>query len=258
MNTIAKEIRSGLLGFWDEQLDLRVVEDAIHVAYPLLMPDGWQVSFSLYQSGVVGRIYELSDNGRVLDYLDDCLVSGKKVDAIIKERCEFFNISLDGRCLIHRFSKAPSPLDIELFAEGLQSVSHLCYRAETPRIPVNNAKRNFKRIVDVEKFKYTSNQYMRGKIIEKINVDYVIDGRNPVACKIAERKNDILEFMELWGFRFEDLKKWDPRLKAMMVYNPDIGEWDGAAKRIGDEYCDLFSPYFDSKDIICFLKQAAA
>ena len=69
MNALFMEIKSGLLQFWSEQLRCTVEENALHIAYPLLMPDGWQLSFSLYRNTIT-EVYELSDNGKIMDYLN--------------------------------------------------------------------------------------------------------------------------------------------------------------------------------------------
>jgi site-specific DNA-methyltransferase (adenine-specific)/adenine-specific DNA-methyltransferase len=63
----------------------------------------------------------------------------------------------------------------------------------------------------------------------------------------------VLESMERWGWRWPDLKRKTPDLRAAMIYDPDRQVIDANSRRIGEEVCDLFCAYHESDRIAEFV-----
>lgn len=254
---LAKSIRKDLLDFWNTQLNFNTEPNAIHVAYPLLMPDGWQISFSLHVITGPSVYFKLTDGGRTFKYLTDNHVGGVKVNSLLKDKFQFFNMKRYGDELYMDYLERPTAMQLELFAEGLQSIAYLVYRSEKLHEKAFIAREMFERIVKVNDLKFRKEHCVAGKILGKIDVDYVVDRKQPVVCKIAEKFTDINSYMQIWAYRFSDIKHENDKLRTLMVYNPDMGRWDEKSIKIGKSSCDLFIPYSDTDRIQEFLKKIA-
>jgi hypothetical protein len=256
MKADSEKIRSDLLAFWNDQLNMNVGKNAIHVAYPLLMPDGWQVSFSIYRVQGPSIIYRMSDNAKVFEYLVAHRILSKKAQSIISEKCKFFDVHFECGKIIKEFSRLPLPVEIELFAESVQALAYLVYREQ--EIPEINcaARKNFAKIIETEKINVLESTTVDGSVVKSISVDYVIEERHRVVCKIAEKSGEVNNFMEMWGFRFSDIKRQSSKTKTLMVYNHESCRWTHKSLAIGRACCDLFIEYNKADEIIDFIKAA--
>lgn len=256
IDTIEEQLHRDLLGFWDSQLRIRRVENSLHVAYPLLHPNGWQISFTVEVEQAPTQHFRLTDNGQTLRWLEDAGVTGKKAHDYLQERCTFFGLALDGYELTRTTFRFFSATEIELFAEGLQAIAYLYFRAE-PQIQREGVVRNaFETLLQKSRLKKCPYNSLSGQLIPQIHFDYVIEDDDLTACKLFERKTELRQSLEIWGFRFYDLHEADPDVKRLIVYNPDVGRWDNETVQLAEGICDAFIPFNDGKRIKNFLKAA--
>ena len=134
----------------------------------------------------------------------------------------------------------------------------MIYRSDEHHAHIEVARENFEKIIAVNKFSTRKNAVLQGRVVDEVKLDYVIDSIYPLACKISEKKTDIYNYMEIWAFRFEQIKQFNSDVKTMMIYNPDVGKWDDKSLRIGDSVCDMFTPYYDTKNIVNFINNKVA
>lgn len=235
---------------------MRCEDNSLHVAYPLLHPNGWQISFTIELEKGPTQHFRLTDNGQTLRWLEDAGVSGKKAHDYLQERCTFFGLTLDGCELTRTGFKFFSAIEIELFAEGLQAIAYLYFRAE-PQILREGVVRNaFETVLQKSRLKKCQYNSLKGRLIPQIQFDYVIEDDNLTACKLFERKTELRQSLEIWGFRFYDLHVAAPNVKRLIVYNPDVGRWDNETVQLAEGICDAFIPFNDGDRIENFLKAA--
>jgi len=256
-NKILSELRQGLVSFWDSQLQVRQEGNSFHIAYPLLHPNGWQISFTLECLDAPARHFRLTDNGRILRWLKDVGVSGQKFRSYLQERCAFFGVTLDQRELTCvSANKMFTPTEIELYAEGLQAIAYLYYRAEPHSQGLGVVRQAFETILQSTNVTKRHDTVLKGRLISEIHFDYVVESTDVTACKLFERKTDLRQSLEIWGFRFHDLHEYNPHVKRLVVYNPEVGRWDDETIQLAQGICDEFIPYDDGQRIKHFLHAA--
>lgn len=255
MKNLFDTLKHNQLNFWKEQMQCTVEKNALHIAYPLLDPTGWQLSFSIYKNPT-SRVYTISDNGKCISFLKDNKAYGDKVKELIIHKCEFYGFRDVNKELILETLTIPSSMQIQLFAEGLMAIYHLIYRHDETGVQINKAKRNFEAVLKHSQFKYQKNYHINGHIIKDIQVDYMIESHKKIVCKITENKTDLHNYMERWAWRFDQIKQANKDTITMMIFNPNIGKWDDYCLNIGQNTCDAFLPYNNSSDIKKFLLSA--
>ena len=152
------------------------------------------------------------------------------------------------RTLRHPFE----PSEIQIFAEGLVALSHLC--PKTRRAVTTRAA---ERIEDrIQRYFYQRawtpkrNYPLAGQIEPAIKVDFYWEGARPLALQPVERTRNLRSYMEQWGWRWTDLHRAHDNLVKAMVYDPDNQAWDDASRRIGEKVCDIFVPIHDSEAVL--------
>ena len=257
MKTEINTIKKGLTEFWNSQFQYNLEESSCHIAYPLLLLDGWQLTFSMYKDSLQ-KVYTLSDNGKIFNFLQDNNVSGTIVKNIVEEKCKFFGIQNFNKELILKKTSLPTALEIELYAEGLQSIAYLVYRHEKAALQITHARKNFENFLKSRELVFKRDISISGKIIPSIKMDYQIEMKNnkKALCKITEVSTDLHNYMERWGFRFNQIKEANEDTRILMIYNPDFGKWDDFCLNIGQNICDKFTPYTNIEDITNFLQCA--
>ena len=165
MNAIIEQLITGQSGFWRE--NLRITEGGggiLHVAWPLLRYDGWQVSFSIDPDSSGNGVWRLTDNGTTLSLLGDMGAGGKIVAAPVKNRCVLYDIAHENGELVKLKATPFTPVELQLFAEGIQSLSFLAYRAEPVHAGLGVARRNFQALIRARGYKVCSSRSLPGKI----------------------------------------------------------------------------------------------
>ena len=249
-------IRKSIISFWDEQLVFAAEKDALHIAYPLLLPDGWQVAFSVYFDPV-NQIYELSDNRSTFKYLEQYFSVQTEINKrIIEEKCKFYELNITSRgCIQKLFTRELPPMQIQLFAEGLLALHYLIYRFEKRNIFDNQPLETVRNIFISNHVNVESDIILHGKHHPRIHADF----KSGFAIFRVVNHTKPLDIIEITGFRFNDYKMAEHRAKRVLIYNPDRG-WDSNCQALADskDYFEFSSPYFDTQRISHFVKKSCA
>ena len=254
MNVIAENIRQSLLSFWNEQLVFRIESNAIHIAYPLLLPDGWQVSFSIYHNKS-SNVFEVSDNRITFDYLENYFPKQTSINkSIIDEKRKFYDLELLPNGILRKmFYREILPSEIQLFAEGLVALHYLVYRFEKHNLAENIPLKTVKDILFTHQIKYQINTTVAGKNLSKIPVDFLC-GVN--VFRIINSQ-DPLATIQIAGFRFNDYKMVMQQAKRVLIYNSDREGWNDDCQNIvsSKDHFDFTAPYYDVADIAAFVEE---
>lgn len=262
MNTIIETIPtpakcvSIMEAFWREQVQAAPSRDGIALTLPLMYPDGWQVTVFLSQ--LTPGWLRLSDHGKTLGAL---IETGMSLDAkytatILEDRVQSFELRNDGAMLSKDVRLPLQGVDVQLFAEALVSVAHLVYRHEPAILLDNPADKAVRRVFETRKVQPRRNVEMEGHLVRTTRVDYMVDAKRPLAIQVVNRRENLLDYMERWAFRWNDLRQHDNRLLTGMVFNPENQDWDATALHIGNEVCDVFCRYDEAEPLYRMLDKA--
>lgn len=244
--------------FWREQVVAEKTPTGVVLALPLMYPDGWQVSLQI--ESLTPGWARLTDVGKTLGTLMETGLSleAKHTAALLGERLQAFELKSDGAVISKEVRLPLQGIDVQLFAEALVSIAHLIYRHEPVREIQNPADEAVRRVFERRRLEPRRNVELPGRLLRSTRVDYVLDGRRQFALQVVNRRDHILDYMERWAFRWDDLKKQNPRLISGMVYNPEQQVWDATALRIGADVCDVFCRYDEVQPLNRVLDQASA
>lgn len=251
VNLDFSELKKSLLGFYDEQLQCNQTAEGLHIAYPLLLPNGWQIAFSIYESKIDCSI-ELSDNGLIRNYLENYFPREPAVNrAIIEEKCTFYGIEhqengMFRKCLVNSLS----PLEIQLFAEGLLAVAYLVYRYEKRGRINNNPFNTVHEIFIQNRIPVELNVNLRGKCYNKIYADF--KHGNSIVRVVSNR--NALATVQIAAFQFSDYKLANHDTDRILIYNPDY-HWNSDCQDLAkSNYFDFSAPYTDVDNIRSYIK----
>lgn len=248
-NTLITETRRRLSSFWSYALQIEWERDRLHLAWPLMLPDGLQLVFELRP--ITGAAAILSDAGRILGRL---AAEGLNVDAgatadLIERRLAFFGLERDGFEL-RRPARLPiEAVEVQLFAEGLSSIAQLINRHEPEAEEESVARKSVERLFQLRHLEPRRNHALEGRLEKAIRVSYYLEGRKGLALEVVDRRTNLHGYMQQWGWRWTDLHARHPQLVRAMVYDPDRQEWDAAALEIGRSVCEVFCPYHESEEL---------
>ena len=242
--------------FWREQVQAAPTRDGIALTLPLMYPDGWQVTVHLSQ--LIPNSLRLSDHGKTLGALIETGMSldAKYTAALLAERVQAFELHSDGAILSKDVRLPLQGVDVQLFAEALVSIAHLVYRHEPASSLDNPADKAVRRVFETRKVQPRRNVEMEGHLVRTTRVDYLVEARRPLAIQIVNRRENLLDYMERWAFRWSDLRQHNNRLLTGMVYNPENQDWDATALHIGSEVCDAFCRYDEAEPLYRVLDKA--
>lgn len=251
VNLDFSELKKSLLGFYDEQLQCNQTADGLHIAYPLLLPNGWQIAFSIYESKIDSSL-ELSDNGLIWNYLENYFPSKSAVNqAIIKEKCTFYGIEHQENGMFRKILANPlSPLEIQLFAEGLLAVAYLVYRYEK-RGRINNSPFNTVHEIFIQhRIPVELKVNLRGKCCNKIYADFKYG--NSIVRVVSSR--EALASVQIAAFQFSDYKLANHDTNRILIYNPDY-HWNSDCQDLAEsDYFEFSSPYTEVDDIRSYIE----
>lgn len=235
--------------FWNEQVEARSAGRGVALSLPLMYPDGLQVQ--VYIEQVAPSAAVISDRGETLARLhaDGLNLDAKETAALFEERKKAFDVQQYGFELRKEIKLPLDGLDIQIFAESLVTIAHLIYRFEPTTREEGPAERQLRQIFQDRHLNPTWAATIDGVVEKQIRVDWVLQARRPMACKIVRRRGPMLAYMEQWGWRWTDVKSQNPSLLRGMVYDPDRQEWDDTTRGIANQVCDFFCPYFDTNAI---------
>ena len=133
--------------------------------------------------------------------------------------------------------------NIQRFVEAAKTIAdvYLVYRGRTAGKEADLVK-EVKHVLNRRKVIYKEGQRIRG-IIEMHSVDFLIpsNGRLGMAVSILSGTNSHL-IAEAWGFKAEDIKNSDPKLKVGLIYDVVLSKWSDDSKNILEAKADLAIP----------------
>jgi hypothetical protein len=243
-------LRESFASFWNDQLKIEAVRDGLIVSPPLLYADGWQVV--LFLKALTPSKWLIHDGGEVLGRLADAGISQvqSQFSAIFEQQAQFYGFEQDG-LILQRVIDYPFQIaDIQIFAEALVALSH-----QAPKIQ-KEVRVNTEQLIEQRVNSFFYNRQLQpkrrfkleGQVEKSITVDYYLEGSHPLALQPVNRSQNLLPYMEQWGWRWTDLKNRYPEMKRVMVYDPDNQKWDRASLNIGRSVCDIFVPYTETEE----------
>ncbi len=244
--------------FWREQVQAAKTREGVALTLPLMYPDGWQVTVQI--TPLTPGWVRISDQGKTLGGL---LETGMSLSAthtahLLNERIQAFELKSDG-AVISKEARLPlQGVDVQLFAEALVSIAHLVYRHEPATLQENPADKVVRRVLEARKVQPVRNAELPGHLLKSTRVDYLVEAKRTLAVQVVNRRENLLDYMERWAFRWDDLRKHNNRLLTGMVYNPENQDWDATSLRIGNEVCDAFCRYDEVQSLNRVLDQAGA
>jgi hypothetical protein len=243
---LISQCKSALMQFWVDGLKIEPAREGVSIALPLLYPDGLQVVVTLKPIGE--RTALLTDRGEVFGNLTNSglNIESEIVKKLVADRLGIFELQRDGFNLEKQIRLPVDGLDIQLFGEALVSLAHLIYRYEPEAAGENVADRTVRKVFEEHGLTPKRNAILEGAVEKRIQVDYFLDGRRGLALEVVNRRHHLVQYMEQWGWRWNDLRKKRPDLVRAMVYDPDSQDWGDTALAIGESVCDFFCPYFET------------
>jgi len=248
-----EDCRKALTAFWSEQLVIERDKNGIVLALPIMLPDGVQIAVEIHP--LSERRAVLTDKGDALRWLASRGVN-LKADGHkewIDERLAAFELSRSGFEIFREIALPIQGIDVHLFGEALVSIAHLICRHEMQQAIAATADEQLVRIFTDIKQPFRKNAMLPGVIEESIQVDYFFDRNAPSAVEVLHNSGRVLDRMERWGYRWQDLKEKNPRLRSAMIYDPDRQIIDATSRRIGEKACELFCAYHETERILEFV-----
>lgn len=253
-----EKLRAALAGFWNDALEIKAHRQGVTLALPQTSADGWQIVVEI-TALAPGKV-RLGDSGRTLGALAS---AGQNIEAdSVSERIDRVlrqsHVERDGFELFRWSSLPIDPVDVHVFAEALVAISHLWVLHEPMVRTQNIADITLQRVFKDRQLTARSPATLTGKTEANIRVDYLVETKRPVAFEILRRRMRLLAVMEQWGYRWEDIRKVNPALMPVMLYDPAAQEIDDTSRAIGENVCTLFCAYNETDRIHDVLQQAEA
>lgn len=241
-------LRNALTSFWNEHLHIERCPEGWVLCLPMMYSDGLQVIIYLRQ--VTPNKCLLSDQGATLSLLSEANVSlkGSSFTKILASQAKIYGFEQMGLQLEKVIDLPVQAADIQIFAEGLVSLSHMvpkqekAYRANVEQLMADRLHAFFYNRKLEPKRRYE----LAGRVEKKITVEYFVENHHRLALQPISTTTNLLSTMERWGWKWTDLRAADPSIIRAMVYDPDNQPWDEASLNIGQSVCEVFVPYTES------------
>jgi hypothetical protein len=246
-------LRDRLTNVWLELLDIAPTQTGFALSLPSALPDGWQVAFEIETHLPAG--VKLTDRGKTLGLLH---AGGQSFEKGHTREClnrilSDWGLERDGFELINWIEGIPDGETIHCFGEALKEIAHLGLlhdaKIETP----DKADARMKALFKDHGIEPVTGGHLDGLTRPRIRVDYLVESTRPKAFKLIHRQGRILDFMEVWGWRWTDIRNKNPAILPAMIYDPYNQDIDDASRAIGEEVCDLFCSYEENDRIHEFL-----
>ncbi len=238
-------------------LDISVIRDGFAFSLPSALPDGWQVAFEMETHLPAG--VKLTDRGKILGHLHGAGQSFEKGQT--RERLEGilrdWGLERDGFELFRWVEGMPDGETIHCFGEALVDVSHLGLLHDAKTEPPDKADERMRIIFRDHGVTAEKGAFLDGLARPHIRVDYLVSAPRPKAFQLLHRQGRVLDTMEVWGWRWTDIRHKNPDLQPAMIYDPYLQDIDDASRAIGEGVCDLFCSYEETDRIHAFLEDGA-
>lgn len=246
------ELRDTLISFWSAQLQIEPEGPGLAVAMPLMDSSGWQVV--LHLAPLAPGQWILSDQGATLGMLDDAGKGpdGKGLREAVASQGQIYGFERNGLVLQRTVRFPFDPAEIQIFAEGLVALSHLCprHKSATGANVSQRIEDRISRYFYDKQWNPKRHHRLAGVVESAIEVDFYLEGVRPLALQPVGRPRHLRNYMEQWGWRWTDLKNANPNLIKAMVFDPDSQHWDNDSMRIGEKVCDIFVPVYESEEAL--------
>lgn len=242
-------LRAALVSFWDAQLQIEPEGHGLAVAMPLMDSSGWQVVVHL--APLAPGQWMLSDQGATLGMLDES-PDGKRLREVVAAQGRVYGFERDGLVLQRTVRFPFDTAEIQIFAEGLVALSHLFPK---PKAAVGahvsqRIEEQISRYFYSKQWNPKRHHKLTGVVETAIEVNFYLEGVRPLALQPVGRPRHLRNYMEQWGWRWTDLKNAHPELVKVMVFDPDLQQWDHDSMRIGEEVCDIFVPLYEAEEAL--------
>jgi hypothetical protein len=248
-NSFIQDCRAALIRFWGEMLTIEPAKDGAVLALPLMFPDGLQVIARVTPISATTAL--ISDGGETLGRLagEGMNLETAAIGELLAERLAAFEIQRDGWELRKVIALPVEGIDIQIFAEALVSIAHLIYRHEPEPASEAVAERTVSKFFAERRLTPRRHFPLEGRLERRIAIDYFLEQGAGLAVQVVGRRNQLLPYMEQWGWRWTDLRSRHPGLVRAMVYDPENQLWDETALSIGRSVCEVFCPYFETDQL---------
>ena len=252
-------LRNSLQAFWSNTLAVESIQDRLTVAMPLMRADGMQIVLYIQRIPSERPQLIISDHGDILVHLENegINTNAASVVELLHNRLAQYGIKQNGHTLYRTLDWNGDATEIQIFAEGLASVSHLIYRHETFSAVANPAYDTVRKILTDLRLSYNPRKSLQTKHGRSIEVDfYIPSSQAPKAMQTLSQRHRQLEIVEIWSYRWLELKAAHSGLQSVMIYDEDKFLMDDRTRNIAHTNCDFFCPSHRTDEIVEFLKKA--
>lgn len=250
-------LRNSLQAFWSNTLAVESSQDSLTVAMPLMRADGMQIVLYIQRIPSERPQLIISDHGDILVHLENegINTSASFVVELLHKRLAQYGIKQNGHTLYRTLDWNGDATEIQIFAEGLASVSHLVYRHEMFSAVANPACDTVRKILTDLRLSYIPRKSLQTKLGRSIEVDFYIPSLHaPKAMQTFSQRHRQLDIVEIWSYRWLELKAAHAGLQSVMIFDEEKFMMDDRTRNIARTNCDFFCPSHRTDEIVEFLK----
>lgn len=238
--------------FWRDNFRVVPWKNGYAVAYPLLMPDGMQLTF--YINPVSEKRTLLTDMGKTHAWLESMGLNPgtPSTHALLREKAKLYEITYNHTILEKETTTPPSPLELQLYAEGLISIAQLSNRIETAVPTPAETQMTIAQILQANKIPYKTSHELNAGYERKLRVDFCTTDKRR-AVQIIDHKNGAPTQMEIWAYRAKEITLANENLRMALVYNEDRLTMTSGLTRLVQGQCPYVFPSSKTDEIESFL-----
>ncbi len=189
-----------------------------------------------------------------MDYLEQYFPRiTKEMNFVIEEKCKLYDLQLTEANIFHKISTEKfTPVEIQLFAEGLTAIAHLIYRYEKRSSYDNSPFETVRQIYIELNHPFETHVDLRGKYHHRIHADIKTE-QSIIRILNTQRSFDSLQIA---SFQFHDYKLANPWINRILIYNPDKN-WDDNCLSLAEskDYFEFAAPYTEAESIREYIRE---
>ncbi len=252
-----QSVIAALCNFYKDTIETNRIGDTLHLAMPVLMPDGWQTVISLRQD--TPKTISLSDNGATTAWLkkQGINLQAPQISHFIKQRLQMYEVELCNKSLFiqKNISAENYASHLQLFAESLSSIAHLFYRQEIHKAPHRVSYESVQNIISSEKLAGVNLDYIFNNLTYPIRVDFAIPlSKGMQAFKTIDKKSHPSARFEVDMYRLMNLAREEENVQTALVYN-EHSEIDSDLKNYAKGQLDLVCTHAERPLIRQFIRE---
>ncbi|MGH9451946.1 MAG: DUF1828 domain-containing protein [Terriglobia bacterium] len=219
-----------------------VQQDSVTISFPFHYSGNHRIEVTVTK--LDEDSYVISDMARTVGELRSFgYRPGNRLHEQIEKLSKLSGLRIDQDYLLLDSKSADLGHNIQNFLEATKTVAdvYLVHR-ERAALQETDLLREVKHILNRRRVIYKEGDKISGKI-EAHSVDLFVppNGRPGMAIALLSGSNSHLT-AEAWGFKSEDIKSANPRLKVGLVYDVVSSKWSDDSKRILESKADLAIP----------------